>query len=239
MFFHLQKFSACRNFDRKQVIEAGKATIQTCDVALDLYNQIIDKIGATDHTKETAKTIVDMKTSLTDGIGFYEKAPKLVINWCNTVTPLASTYKDKKTAGKDQLIKSLDDGQVIMDDAKNGLSKCSKNMNVAGGKLYALENILKNDFDVNIKWIISWQNETIHTVVPELNQKVESIREFFEEFVCTENKVTKAYMDIGDVINEIVTTKTFVQEDQSLQDEAIQSAEQVIAKCNEYRKKYE
>lgn len=223
------------------MIAEAKLSIEACEAASELYNKIVDAIGATGHTEATASIITNLKNYLTEGIGFYEKSPKSVSEWCATATPLLAAYKDKKSAGKDGLVKSLGNGKNVMENAQEGLHKSSLAMNTAGGELMTLEYFLANDFNENAKWIISWQNETIHTVVPELNKKVATIREFFEDFVCTENKITKAYRDITDLQVQAEVTITFILVDEvpELHENAIQSAGKVIEKCNTYQQKYE
>lgn len=221
------------------MIEATKATIQTVDAALDLYKQIIDQNGWTDDTRETATIIGEIKAHMLSGIDLYEKKQKPVFKWCDTVIPLLTIYKNQNSpTPKDVLVKALDDGRSIMNAAQNQLFDSTISFNSGGGELTVLENRLANYFIENS---VHMQSERSKKLVADLNEKIASIREFFDEFLCAKDRIATAHFDIGDVKVQIESTKIYVDINDApeLQSSAVQSADELIAKCNEYRKKYE
>ena len=228
------------------MIEAAKATIQTSDAALKLYKQIVDQIGSTGYTKQTVTIIGDLKTSLMDGIDMYEKTPISIFDWCDTAIPLLTTYKDKKDAGdatqNEILIKALDNGEDIMTNAQNDLGKSSVRFNAAAGKLTAFENRMTNDFDeISMNTTVLLQSEASKKLVADLKANVALVREFFENFICTKDKISKEIREIGEFKVETEEAKTYVSIDEvpELEDTVIESVDNVISQCNLYHKKYE
>lgn len=220
------------------MIELVKTTIQTSDAVSNLFNEIMNQIGSIDSLKQIATIIGDIKTHLMDGIDVYERTPKPIFEWCDTVTSLLTTYKDQIATGastkRDTLIHTLDGGDKIMNGAQNDLHKSSVAFNQAAGKLTTLENRLANDLDEN-------DNQSFVKLIAALKEKVASIREFFEGFICTKDHITKEIRDIGDFKVQTEETKSYILLDDipGFEDVVEQSAQKVITKCNEYRKKYE
>lgn len=220
------------------MIELAETTIQTTDAALNIFNQIVDQVESTDSLKQIATIIGDIKTFLMDGIGVYKTTPKSIFEWCDTVTSLLTAYNDQKVSRASEqreiLIKTLDDGETVMNDAQNGLHKSSVTFNKAAGKLNALENRLANDLDENI-------HESLKKLISDLNGKVATIREFFEQFICTKDHITKQIREIGDFKVQTEETKSYVSLDDipELKDSVLQSTQKVITKCDEFHKKYQ
>lgn len=223
------------------MIEAAKVTIQTCGAVLDLYNELVDKVAPSGDTQKTASIISNLKTRIANGIEFYENSPKSVANWCVQTTPLLTTYKGGVSTQKANLITALDDGETIIKSAQEGLSKAGSNNNAAGGELTMLEIRLENDYDENVKFLMDWQNDAIKTLVPEIKKKVASIREFLEDFACTQDKVTLAYMDMTNLKSDASTIRTFISLDDipEIHEKAVQYSEKFIGECNKYSEKYE
>lgn len=219
------------------MIELAEKTIQTTDAASDIFNQIMDQLGSTDSLKQIATIIGDMKTFLMKGIGLYKIAPNSIFGWCDTVKSLLTAYNDQKLTSSSkqrEIIKVLDYGETVMNDAQNWLQKCGWHFNKAAGKLNTLENRLANDLDEN-------SNKSLKKLIAELNGKVATIREFFEKFICTKDHLTKEIRDIGDFKVQTEETKSYVSLDDipDLKDTVKESTQKVIAKCEEYHKKYE
>lgn len=223
------------------MVEAAQSAIQTCDAVLNLYNEMIDHFGTSDVTKKTVDIIGDLKTRLTTGIDLYEKSPKPIADWCVQTTSLLTTYKNGGSAQKDNVIAALGEAMTVANNAFDGLAASKRDINVAGGNLFTLEYYLAQQFDENAKYIMDAQSNAIKTQLPELKKKVESIREFLEDFACTQDKVTIAFMDIGTVKVVAETAKVMVSMDdvEGMHSSAIESADEVIEQCNNYRQKYE
>lgn len=217
------------------MIESAKVSIQACDEALELYNKIVDTIGASGHTKETESLIRITKTFTVKGISLYENAPKAVSEWCAETVPTLIAHTRRYKGGKDIVITALVNGLKVIEKSRDELLESSLAMNVVGGNLVTLENYLANDFNENATLI----NETVHTVVPELTKKFATISELFEGFVCTENKANKASRDIADLEVNIEVAKEFVPLDATHPAQAGYSVLTLIEKCNEYLKEYE
>lgn len=230
---------ACHNYNRKQVVEAARSAIQTCDAVLNLYNEMIDHFGTSDVTRKTVQIIGDLKTRLTTGIDLYEKSPKPIADWCVQTTSLLTTYKNGGT--KDNVITALNEAVTVANNAYDGLAESKRDINVAGGNLFTLERYLAQQFDENAKYIMDAQSNAIKTQLPELKKKVESIREFLEDFACTQDKVQLAFMDIGKIKVVAETARVMVSMDdvEDIHSAVIESADRVVEQCNKYREKYE
>lgn len=236
--FNLFERSACPFLEPKKVIELAETAIQTSDAALDVFNQIMDQLESTDNLKQIATIIGDIKTFIIDGIDVYRTTPKPIIEWCDRVTPLLTAYNNQKiTRASEQrgiLIKTLDNGELIMHDAQIGLQKGAMTFNKAAGELNILENQLANNLDEN-------KNQSLKQLIADLNGKVATIREFFEQFICTKNHIAKIVQDIGDFKIQTEETKTYIALDDipELKDSVIQTTQKVIAKCGEFHRKYD
>lgn len=220
------------------MIDAAKSAIQTCDEVLELYNEIVDHFNI---EGDVVPVIGDLKAGLTNGIELYEKSPKAVIEWCSRVTPLLAAYKDGASTPNDNLIKELRDATPIAKKAQDDLSKSKQNINMVGEKLLNLEHHLREHFNENFPYIMDMQKEAMKTHVPEMNKKVASIREFVEEFVCTQDKVHIAYADTGKIKVLADVASTLVPLD--LQPEKVisitETANNLINDCAAYQNKYE
>lgn len=198
----------------------------------------MDQIGSADSLKQIETIIGDVKTYLMDGIDVYEKTPKPIFDWCDTVTPILTTYMNQKiieaSKQRDTLIKEVDDGGTIMYDAQCNLHKSSVAFNKASGRLTTLENRLANDLDEH-------NYESHIKLIADLKEKVASIRKFFENIICTKDHLTKEIRDIGDFKVQTEETKSYIKIDDipEFKNDVVQSAQKIIAKCNEYRKKFD
>lgn len=230
------KSLACPYLQPKEIITLAEASIQSSGAALDIFNQIMDQIGSTDSLKKIATMIGDIKTLLIDGIGVYKTAPKSISEWCDVVTSLLAAYNDHKVVRDSEqrviLIKLLGDGDTIMNNAQNRLQNGSVTFNKSNGQLSMLENRLANDLDAN-------NNESLKKLIADLNGKIASIREFFDQFICTKDHIAKEIREIGDLKVHTEGSKSYILLDDipDLQHIVAQTTQNVITKCGEYRKK--
>lgn len=215
------------------MIAIAKASIETVDAASHLYSQLVNQVGSRD---ETLGIFNKIKNHMKNGINLYEEKQKSVFKWCNRVTPLLTTYKNQNTpTPKAALVATLDDGRLITNSVQEQILDSTIHFNWATGELSILENRLANYFVGHSERVPD------AALVAELNAKVASIRGFFDEFLSSKDRITQAQYDIGDIKVQIESTKIYVDINDApeLKDLAIQSANDLISKCNQYRQKYE
>jgi len=230
---------SCHNYNRKEVIAAARSAIQTCDEVLELYNEIVDHFYI--NGDEMASVIGNLKAGLTNGIDLYEKSPKAVIEWCSRVSPLLAAYKDGASTSKENLLKELGDVTPIAKKVQDALNKSGQNINTAGRNLLNLEGHLTKSFVENHRYIMDYQKEAMKTQVPELKKKVATIREFVEDFACTQDKVYIAFADtasikeLADVASKYVPSDVQPGKVNSITD----TVNHLINDCAAYQEKYD
>lgn len=204
----------------------------------------------------------------------YEWA-SLVVPLLKAYLTLFDGYNPQKAhAQKTILLKILDEGMAKMNAAQDKLSISSSSFNSAAGKLTSLHSQFVYEFDEKSDFV---QNKIFKIrvssystvsmfgiaglaiaagviegkIVPELSEKFNSIKRFYDNL---KSNVDKAYKDIdeakrilkreiqhiGDLKIQTEGTKTFLDLDevQELRDTITTSIQELITKCNEYRKRH-
>lgn len=178
----------------------------------------------------------------------------------------------KAEAQKSLLLTVLNDGIEKMTTAKESLHKSSASFNGAVGELTALNMNLAAEFNSKSDFyqqkvtalrtkgyaigacfgLIGLVTEYIvleNGVIPELTNKLNSIRIFYED---TRRNVSKAIIDIDSIKNQMAEeihvigqlqtqtekTKIVVEYDLGDQEEIIQSAKRLIANCKQYQERH-
>lgn len=221
-----------------------RESIDVADKVLDLYNSAMDKIipwgefnktlveldkFRKDYSTESALLISEVKTLMMDGMDSYFSASQDVYEFAGLATTHLKLYiklfnhrnNRKAEAQKDLLIQVLGDGLTKLTDAQSQLKKSSASFNTAFGKLSALHDRFKHEFNVKSEFFESKvelirKMSTIANVagqifsifgiplraatslvekemIPQLLNKMESIKKFYDTL---KDKVQETFANI-------------------------------------------
>lgn len=272
--------------DEKVAVETTKEVIEKAGKALDLYNQVLDRIvpwktlkeklnemdkHQDEYALETIELFTAIKMFMASGIDAYFRSTKSIFDWTSSAIPELKTYielfdkngVDDAIAQKAILLKLLGDGIKSMNQAQNELDNSSANFNQIAGKLTSLKTRLDIEFhskydehERNMSDLFSGSFGTVFPrrfvdkdYIPKLHEKMESIKAFYEalwqsvsaasdDILETKRKLQIEIRAIGELKVETEETKVFVDLDRVLEEFVIQSVQNLIDKCNEFRQKH-
>lgn len=219
----------CSNINAKQAIAAIKASLITSDEVLAKY--IIAKTGkSAKYTYDITLLVEDIKLHMGKITSYYENQPQAISAWCATVKPLLTTYKAQMTGSnstaKEALVTAFDQGENTVYGAQNNLLSSSG---------IAVET---NDELVALKFKIDQlsSNPAIKQFTPEIDQKIEAIRNALKQLLCVEGDI-KAETDA--LRSAYGQARIYMWVDDDLEDKTManQSIDNLIAKCNEFSAK--
>lgn len=222
----------------------------------------LNKFG-TDFSAETVSSIVEVKTLMTNGIDEYHKASENVHEWAGLVTPLLNAYiglfhinTDENTEAQNYiLLQIIDDCISRFTVSQEHLHKGSHSFNEASSKLTTLRVRIANELkdkstfiQAKIKKIKEIFGMSATAEKAELRAKLESFYNDLKQKLDQASKeIDKTGKMLDDKIHHFEDVKVETQrkneftyriDEEIIQDAVIQAAQELISKCDQYRRKH-
>lgn len=205
-----------------------------------------------DFSSENALFIGEIKTYMMDGIDAHFQASQYIYEWLSLVVSHLKLYialfnghdARKAVTQKRLLIDMLDSGLTQVRAAQSKLGNSSSSFNSAGERLIELRS---EDWQKKEKLVstLKWSNEKyVHSVLGEMSvitnffDKLDkNIKKATQNMVDAKKELREKIQSISDLIEQTQEALPFVSlaERLDLRDMIIQSAQNLIEKCEEYQ----